>query len=87
MEKLLEQFANAATFEEQCDYARAWMAEQSWGQFLKWDEFTARDLILFYPCLEDEDTTVWKDNTPEAEKAKGTEAIEYIVKQLIFTAT
>lgn len=87
MEKLLEKFAKATTFEEQCDYAKAWIMAQSWGQFLKWDEFTARDLILFYPCLEDEDTTVWKDNTPEAEKAKGTEAIQYIVSKLISTAT
>lgn len=87
MEKLVEQFERATTFEEQCDCAKAWMMEQSWGQFLKWEEFTARELILFYPCLEDEDTTVWKDNTPNEEKASGTEAIEYIVSKLVRMAT
>ena len=87
MEKLFEKFAIATTFEEQCDYARAWMAEQSWDKYLKWDEFGPTQLILFYPCMEDEDTTIWKDNTPEDEKAKGKEAIEYIISKLIFTAT
>ena len=83
MEKLLEQFAKSTTFEEQCDYARVWMMAQSWDKYLKWDEFSARDLILFYPCMEDDDTTIWMDNTPEDEKAKGTEAIEYIFGKLV----
>ena len=87
MEELLQKFASAKTFEEQCEYAKEWMMEQSWGKFLKWDEFSPANLILFYPCLEDEDSTVWRDNTPEDEKERGTEAISHIVKELVFTAT
>lgn len=87
MEKLFEKFATATTFEEQCDYARTWMAEQSWDKYLKWDEFTAMDLILLYPCMEDEDTTIWKENTPEEEKAKGNKAIKEIESKLIVTLT
>ena len=87
MEKLFKQFDVATTFEEQCDYARAWMAEQSWDKFLKWDEFSVKDLILFYPCMEDDDTTIWKDNTPEDEKAKGNKAIKDIESRLVVTMT
>ena len=87
MEALLKKFDGAKTFEEQCDYAREWIEAQSWGGFLKWGEFTARDLILFYPCMEDEDTTIWKDNTPAEEKETGKKAIEYIVSKLVSTVT
>ena len=87
MEELFNKFDMAKTFEEQCEYAKAWIMEQSWGGFLKWEEFSVRDLILFFPCMEDEDTTVWKDGTPEEERVKGTKAIKEIDGKLIITMT
>lgn len=83
METLIKKLLEAKTFEEQLEITENAFKEQSWYNFLKWDEFTIHDLIMFYECMEDDDTTVWKDDTPEAEKEKGTAFIEEIRSHLV----
>ena len=83
MENIIEKLLSAKTFEEQLEITEAVFKEQSWYGFLKWEQFSIYDLIMFYECMEDDDTTIWKEETPEDEKEKGTAFIAEIRSHLV----
>ena len=85
MEKLLKALKNVKTFEEALEMIENYIKPLSWYKFLKWEDFNIYDLMMCYDLMEDDDTTVWKDETPNEEKEKGTEVLTAIRKQIIIT--
>ncbi|MBQ9228959.1 MAG: hypothetical protein IJ168_09040 [Eubacterium sp.] len=51
------------------------MKKESWYKYLKTDEFTTSELMLQYECFEDDDDTIWRNNTPDGERETGTKDI------------
>lgn len=57
----------------------------SWYKYLKWEQFNIWDLMLCYDLMEDDDTTIWKDETPPKEKEEGAKVILAIRNQIVVT--
>lgn len=83
MESLIKRLREAKTFEAQLEMVEEFIKPFSWYKFLKWEQFTVYDLMMCYDLMEDDDTTIWKEETPEEEKEKGTEIITAIVNTII----
>lgn len=83
MENLIKKLREAKTFDEQFEMVEEFIKPFSWYKFLDWEQFDVYELIRFYHLMEDDDTTVWKDDTPEEEKAKGTEILCAIRNEII----
>ena len=85
MEKLFESFKTVKTFDEALKLIEEYIKPLSWYKYLKWEQFNIYDLMMCYDLMEDDDTTVWKEDTPEEEKEKGTEVIAAIRNKIIIT--
>ena len=85
MENLINALKTVKTFEEALEMIENYIKPLSWYNFLKWEDFNIYDLMLCYDLMEDDDTTVWKEETPAEEKEKGTEVLIAIRKQIIIT--
>lgn len=88
IEKLIERLEKAKTdrslsLDEMFDMVHECIKTKSWYNYLKWEQFNTYELIMYYGLMEDDDTTVWKEDTPEDEKKKGTADIERIIKCLV----
>ena len=85
MENLFKAFKTVKTFEEALKLIEEYIKPLSWYKYLKWEQFNVYDLMMCYDLMEDDDTTVWKDDTPEEEKAQGTEVIVAVRNKIIIT--
>lgn len=83
MENLIKKLKEAKTSDELLAMVEEYIKPFSWYKFLKWEQFNIRDLMLCYYLMEDDDTTIWKDNTPTEEKEKGTEIILAIRNEIV----
>lgn len=83
MENVINDIKNAKTFEEQLEITERAFKEQSWYGFVKWEQIKIFDLILMYECFEDDDTTIWNDETPAEEREKGTAYIQMLRSHLV----
>ena len=85
MENLFKAFKTVKTFDEALKLIEEYIKPLSWYKYLKWEQFNIYDLMMCYHLMEDDDTPVWKEDTPEEEKAKGTEALTAVRNKIIIT--
>ena len=85
MENLIKSLETVKTFKEALEMIEEYIKPLSWYKFLKWEQFNMYDLMMCYDLMEDDDTTVWKEDTPNEEKEKGTEILVAIRKKIIIT--
>ena len=83
MENLIKRLREAKTFEEQLEMVEEYIKPLSWYKFLKWEQFNVYDLMMCYDLMEDDDTTVLKEETPNEEREKGTEIILAIKNEIV----
>ena len=83
IKNLLNTLDKAKSFEEQLALIENSIKDESWYSFLKWEEFNVYELFMFYEMMEDDDDTIWKEETPSEEKEKGTEALIIIREKII----
>ena len=73
----------ATSFEEQLALIENEIKEEPWYSFLKWEEFNMWSLFMCYDMLEDDDTTIWKEETPEELREQGEEILLTIRNQIV----
>ena len=83
MENFIKNLKASKTVEEVCEKVETYIEQFSWFKFLKWEQFNVYDLLMCYDLMEDDDTTIWKEETPAEEKEKGTEIIVAIRNAII----
>lgn len=83
MENAIKKFKEAKSLDELFAMVEEYIKQFSWYKFLKWEQFNTQDLMMCYDLMEDDDTTIWKDETPSEEKEKGTEIILAIRNEII----
>lgn len=83
IKNLLSALDKATSFEEQLALIENEIKNEPWYSFLKWDEFNMWSLFMCYPMLEDDDNTIWKEETPAEEKAKGEAILKTIREQIV----
>ena len=83
IKKLLSALDKATSFEEQLALIENDIKEESWYSFLKWDEFNMWSLFMCYEMLEDDDNTIWKEETPEEEREQGEKILLTIRDQIV----
>ena len=87
IKKLLCALDKATSFEEQLALIENEIKNESWYSFLKWDEFNMWSLFMCYEMLEDDDSTIWKEETPAEEREKGTKILLTIRKEIVVIRT
>lgn len=65
----------AKTPQEQFELIEKDIKEQEWGHFIKWDKVNIKTMMLLFETINDDETSMWKDETPEEIKEKGNEYI------------
>lgn len=83
IKNLLSKLEKATSFEEQLALIENEIKNESWYSFLKWDEFNMWSLFMCYEMLEDDDTTIWKEETPAAERETGEKILLTIREQIV----
>ena len=83
VKNLLSKLEKAKSFEEQLALIENDIKNESWYSFLKWDEFNMWSLFMCYEMLEDDDTTIWKEETPEEERETGEKILLTIREQIV----
>ena len=83
VKNLLCALDKATSFEEQLALIENEIKEEPWYSFLKWEEFNMWSLFMCYDMLEDDDTTIWKEETPEELREQGEEILLTIRNQIV----
>ena len=83
VKNLLSKLEKAKSFEEQLALIENDIKNESWYSFLKWDEFNMWSLFMCYEMLEDDDTTIWKEETPAEERETGENILLTIREQIV----
>ena len=83
IKNLLSALDKATSFEEQLALIENDIKDESWYSFLKWDEFNMWSLFMCYDMLEDDDTTIWKEETPAEEREQGEKILLTIRNQIV----
>lgn len=83
IKNLLCELEKATSFEEQLALIENDIKNESWYSFLKWDEFNMWSLFMCYEMLEDDDTTIWKEETPAEEREQGEKILLTIREQIV----
>lgn len=83
IKNLLNALDKATSFEEQLALIENDIKDESWYSFLKWDEFNMWSLFMCYDMLEDDDTTIWKEETPAEEREQGEKTLVTIRNQIV----
>lgn len=61
----------AKTPQEQFKLIEENIKEQEWGHFIKWDKVNIKTMMLLFETINDDESSMWKDETPEEIKEKG----------------
>ena len=83
IKNLLSKLEKATSFEEQLALIDNDIKNESWYSFLKWEEFNMWSLFMCYDMLEDDDTTIWKEETPAEEREQGEKILLTIREQIV----
>ena len=83
IKNLLNALDKATSFEEQLALIENDIKNESWYSFLKWDEFNMWSLFMCYDMLEDDDDTIWKEETPAEEREQGEKILLTIRNQIV----
>lgn len=83
IKKLLSALDKATSFEEQLALIENDIKNETWYGFLKWDEFNMWSLFMCYEMLEDDDSTIWKEETPAEEREQGEKILLTIREQIV----
>lgn len=83
IKNLLSALDKATSFEEQLALIENDIKDESWYSFLKWDEFNMWSLFMCYDMLEDDDDTIWKEETPAEEREQGEKILLTIRNQIV----
>lgn len=83
IKNLLSALDKATSFEEQLTLIENEIKNESWYSFLKWEEFNMWSLFMCYEMLEDDDTTIWKEETPAEERETGEKILLTIREKIV----
>lgn len=83
IKNLLCALDKATSFEEQLTLIENEIKDEPWYNFLKWDEFNMWSLFMCYEMLEDDDNTIWKEETPAEEREQGEKILLTIRNQIV----
>lgn len=83
IKNLLSALDKATSFEEQLALIENDIKNETWYSFLKWEEFNMWSLFMCYEMLEDDDSTIWKDETPAEEREQGEKILLTIRAQIV----
>lgn len=87
VKNLLAALDKATTFEEQLALIENDIKNETWYNFLKWDEFNMWSLFMCYDMLEDDDDTIWKEGTPAEEREQGEKILLTIREKIVVIRT
>ncbi len=65
----------AKSMQEQFALIEENIKEQKWGHYIKWDKISIKTMMLMFEAINDDDTSMWKDETPEEIKELGNKYI------------
>lgn len=83
IKNLLSALDKATSFEEQLALIENDIKKETWYSFLKWEEFNMWSLFMCYEMLEDDDSTIWKEETPAEEREQGEKILLTIRAQIV----
>ena len=87
VKNLLCELDKATQFEEQLALIENDIKNEPWYNFLKWDEFNMWSLFMCYDMLEDDDDTIWKEETPAELREAGEKILLTIRDKIVVIRT
>lgn len=87
VKNLLALLNKATSFEEQLVMVENHIKDEPWYNFLKWDQFNMWSLFMCYDMLEDDDDTIWKEETPAELREAGEKILLEIREQIVAIRT